>query len=94
MHRLLLKRKEELGGPTAYNNYAVGWAWAMNTPFQYYKQVASHLGGVRNGMVISWPDRIKHAGGVRAQLHYVTDIYPTILRAAGVKAPAAAKKTA
>jgi arylsulfatase len=83
----MLKRKDELGGPTAYNNYPVGWAWAMNTPFQYYKQVASHLGGVRNGMVISWPDRIKDAGGIRTQFQYVTDIYPTILRAAGINAP-------
>ena len=83
----LLRRQDELGGPTAYNNYPVGWAWAMNTPFQYYKQVASHLGGVRNGMVISWPDRIKTIGEVRPQFHYVTDIYPTIVRAAGIDLP-------
>ena len=83
----LARRKDELGGPKAYNNYPVGWAWAMNTPFQFYKQVASHLGGVRNDMVISWPGKIKDFGGMRTQFHYVTDIYPTILEAAGIAAP-------
>lgn len=83
----LIRRQPELGGPTAYNNYPVGWAWAMNTPFQFYKQIASHMGGVRNGMVMSWPDRIKNGGGIRDQFHFVTDIYPTILGAAGIKAP-------
>ena len=80
-------RIDDLGGPRAYAAYPAGWGWAMNTPFQYYKQVASHLGGVRNGMVMSWPRRIKDAGGLRTQFHYVSDIMPTILDVAGVKAP-------
>ena len=66
----------------------VGWAHAMDTPFQWTKQVASHFGGTRNGMVISWPARIKDKGGIRTQFHHVIDIAPTILEAAGVQAPA------
>ncbi len=81
-------RIDEIGGPALYNNYNAGWGWAMNTPFQYYKQVASHLGGVRNGMVMSWPRRIKDAGGLRQQFHFVSDIAPTLLDAAGIAAPA------
>ena len=80
-------RIDEIGGPNLYNNYTAGWAWATNTPFQYYKQVASHLGGVRNGMVMSWPRRIKDAGGLRQQFHFVSDIAPTLLEAAGIAAP-------
>ena len=80
-------RIDEIGGPTLYNNYPAGWGWAMNTPFQYYKQVASHLGGVRNGMVISWPKRIKDVGGLRQQFHFVSDIAPTLLEVAGIKPP-------
>lgn len=79
---------DKIGGPDAYSNYPTGWAWAMNTPFQYYKQTASHFGGLRDGMVISWPARIKDAGTTRSQFHYVTDIAPTIMEAAGVEAPA------
>ena len=82
-----VQRIDEIGGPAAYNNYPVGWAWALSTPFQWYKQVASHLGGIRNGMVISWPKRIRDAGGVREQFHFVTDIAPTVLRAAGIEPP-------
>jgi arylsulfatase A-like enzyme len=83
----LLKRLDEIGGPRAYNHYPVGWAWAMNTPFQWGKQVASHLGGTRNPLVIAWPDRIRDAGGKRAQFHHVIDIAPTILMAAGIPEP-------
>ncbi|MFD2498557.1 hypothetical protein ACFSTI_06490 [Rhizorhabdus histidinilytica] len=79
---------DKIGGPDAYNNYPTGWGWAMNAPFQYYKQTASHFGGLRDGMIISWPSRIKDMGGVRPQFHYVTDIAPTIFDAAGVQAPA------
>lgn len=79
----------DLGGPLAYAAYPAGWGWAMNTPFQYYKQVASHLGGVRNGIVMSWPRRIKDAGGLRPQFHYVSDIMPTILDVVGIEAPKA-----
>ncbi|ARR52576.1 arylsulfatase [Rhizorhabdus wittichii DC-6] len=84
----LIDNIDKVGGPDAYNNYPTGWGWAMNTPFQYYKQTASHFGGLRDGMVVSWPARIKNVGGTRAQFHYVTDIMPTILDAVGVKAPA------
>ena len=83
----MMKAMDLLGGPDFYNNYPVGWAWAMNTPFQWTKQVASHLGGTRNGMVISWPARIKHVGGVRPQFHDVVDIAPTLYEAAGIPIP-------
>ena len=82
----MLAAMDRLGGPDFYNNYPVGWAWAMNTPFQWTKQVASHLGGVRNGMVISWPKHIE-PGGMRTQFHHVSDIAPTIYEAAGIRAP-------
>jgi arylsulfatase len=81
------QRMDELGSETTNNHYPVGWAHAMDTPFQYFKQIASHLGGVRNGMVVSWPARIKDKGGVRPQFHHVIDITPTILDATGVQAP-------
>src|SRR5262245_31871122 len=82
-----LKHVAEIGGPQAYNHFPVGWAWAMNTPFQWGKQVASHFGGTRNPLVISWPSRIKDAGGIRAQFHHVIDIVPTILEAAHIPQP-------
>jgi arylsulfatase A-like enzyme len=66
---------------------AVGWAWAFDTPFKWTKQVASHFGGMRQGLAISWPARIKDAGGVRPQFHHIIDIVPTILEATGIKAP-------
>ena len=56
------KHIDEIGGPKSYNHFPVGWAWAMNTPFQWGKQVASHFGGTRNPMVVSWPARIKDKG--------------------------------
>jgi arylsulfatase A-like enzyme len=83
----LLSIMDELGGPTTYNHYPVGWAHAMNTPFQWTKQVASHFGGTRNGMVISYPRRIKDTGGVRSQFCHAIDITPTILQVTGVKFP-------
>ena len=83
----IIQHIEEIGGPTSYNHFPVGWAWAMNTPFQWGKQVASHFGGTRNPLVISWPERIKDKGGVRAQFHHVIDIEPTILDAAGIPEP-------
>jgi arylsulfatase len=83
----VLARMDELGGPTTSNHYPIGWAHAMNTPFQWAKQVASHFGGTRNGLVISWPAKIKDKGGVRTQFHHIIDIAPTILEAAGVGAP-------
>jgi arylsulfatase len=83
----MLKAVDRLGGPDFYNNYPVGWAWAMNTPFQWTKQVASHLGGTRNGMVVSWPKQIRKTGGVRSQFHDVADVAPTIYEAVGIPAP-------
>jgi arylsulfatase A-like enzyme len=78
---------DQLGGPLAYNNYPVGWAHAGNTPFQWTKQIASHFGGTRNPLVISWPKRIKDKGGLRSQFHHAVDIAPTIYEAVGVRAP-------
>ncbi|HEY2475505.1 MAG TPA: arylsulfatase [Candidatus Cybelea sp.] len=84
----LLSMIDELGGPLTYNHYPVGWAHAMDSPMQWTKQVASHFGGTRNGMAISWPARIKDAGGLRRQFCHVIDIAPTILEAVGVVQPA------
>ena len=83
----LLSIMDDLGGPLTYNHYPVGWAHAMDTPFQWTKQVASHFGGTRNGLVISWPKHMKQMGEVRSQFCSIIDIVPTILEAAGVKAP-------
>ena len=77
----------ELGGPTSYNHYPVGWAHAMNTPFQWAKVVASHFGGTSNGMVISWPGHIKDGGAIRPQFHHIIDIAPTILEMTDIAAP-------
>ncbi len=79
---------DQLGGPLAYNNYPVGWAHAGNTPFQWTKQIASHFGGTRNPLVISWPKRIKDRGGLRSQFHHVVDLAPTIYEAIGIRPPA------
>jgi arylsulfatase A-like enzyme len=84
----ILAHLDEIGGPKSYNHFPVGWAWAMDTPFQWGKQIASHFGGTRNPLVISWPDRIKDKGGIRTQFHHAIDIAPTILEAAGVEQPA------
>jgi len=83
----VLKHIDEIGGPKSYNHFPVGWAWAMNTPFQWGKQVASHFGGTRNPLVVSWPQRIKDVGTVRGQFHHVIDVVPTLLEAAGVPEP-------
>ena len=83
----LLSQMDEMGGPNSYQVFPVGWAWATNAPFQWTKQVGSHLGGTRNGVVISWPDRIKGGGGIRTQFAHVTDVMPTILEAAGISTP-------
>lgn len=82
----LLAVLDEMGGPDTRQNYAYGWAWAMNRPFPLFKEYASHLGGTRNGLVVSWPAGIK-ARGLRTQYSHVTDIMPTILEAARVQAP-------
>ena len=82
-----LKVIDELGGPKHFNHFPSSWAHAMNTPFQWTKQVASHFGGTRNPMIISWPDRIKDGGSLRDQFLHVIDIVPTIYELAGVTAP-------
>jgi len=79
---------DEIGSsPEFENHYAVGWAWAGSSPFQWMKRVPSHFGGTRNGMVVSWPARIHDDGGLRTQFHHVVDIAPTILEAVGIKQP-------
>jgi arylsulfatase len=78
---------EELGTPTAYNHYAVGWAHAMDTPYQWTKQVASHWGGTRNGTIVHWPTGIDERGSLRSQFTHVIDLAPTILEAAGLPEP-------
>jgi arylsulfatase len=75
------------GSDRTYPHMAVAWTWAFDTPFSWTKQVASHFGGVRQGMAISWPKRIKETGGIRHQFHHVIDIVPTILESAGIHAP-------
>ncbi len=75
------------GSPFTEPHYAAAWGWAGNTPFQWGKQVASHLGGTRDPMVISWPKRIRDVGGIRTQFTHVTDIAPTLLDVAGLPAP-------
>jgi len=83
-----LRHIDEWGSPMTFPHFAVGWAHAGNTPFQWTKQVASHFGGTRNGMVMRWPARIRNAHGeVRSQFHHVIDIAPTILEAAGLPEP-------
>jgi arylsulfatase len=78
---------EEFGGEASYGHYAVGWAWAMNSPYQWTKQVASHWGGTRNGTIVHWPQGIKDKGAVRSQFCHVNDVASTVLEAAGVPEP-------
>jgi len=82
-----LKYYDSWGSDETFPHYAVGWAWAFGTPFQWVKQVASHFGGTRQGMAISWPKRITDGGGIRHQFHHVIDIMPTILEATGLQMP-------
>ncbi len=77
----------EFGTPSSYNHYSVGWAWAMNSPFQWTKQVASHWGGTRNGTIVHWPKGIAEQGGLRSQFTHCIDVAPTILEAAGLPEP-------
>lgn len=79
---------DAIGGPEMYNHFPAAWAWATNAPFPWWKQIASQAGGVRNGMVISWPRTITEKGGLRSQYAHVSDIMPTVLEAAGIAAPA------
>ena len=83
----MVSKIDEFGTPTAYNHYAVGWAHAMDTPYQWTKQVASHWGGTRNGTIVHWPAGIDARGEVRSQFHHVIDVAPTVLEVAGLPAP-------
>jgi arylsulfatase A-like enzyme len=83
----MLSKMDDFGSPDSYNHYSVGWAWAMNTPLQWTKQVASHWGGTRNGTIVHWPRGIEDRGGLRSQFTHVIDIAPTILEAAGLPEP-------
>jgi len=78
---------DAFGTPAAYNHYAVGWAHAMDTPYQWTKQVASHWGGTRNGTVVHWPSGFDARGEIRSQFHHVIDVAPTVLEVAGLPEP-------
>jgi hypothetical protein len=82
-----IEHKADLGTPRAYNHYAIGWAHAMDTPYQWTKQVASHWGGTRNGTIVSWPNGIAARGEIRNQFAHVIDVAPTVLAAAGIPEP-------
>ena len=82
-----LKYYDSWGSDQTYPHMAVPWSWAFDTPFKWVKQIASHFGGTRQGMAISWPGHINDVGGIRNQFHHVIDIVPTILEAAGIQAP-------
>jgi arylsulfatase A-like enzyme len=83
----MASRIDKFGTPEAYNHYAVGWAHAMDTPYQWTKQVASHWGGTRNGTIVHWPRGIQAKGEVRSQFHHVIDVAATVLEAAGLPEP-------
>jgi len=83
----MASRVEQFGTPAAYNHYAVGWAHAMDTPYQWTKQVASHWGGTRNGTIVHWPKGFSARGEVRSQFHHVIDVATTVLDVAGLPVP-------
>ncbi len=83
----LMSKLDEFGGEGSYGHYAVGWAWAMDTPYQWTKQVASHWGGTRNGTIVHWPKTIQEKGGIRNQFSHVIDVAPTVLEVAGIPEP-------
>ncbi len=83
----MMSHIDEWGGPNTFPHFAIGWAHAGNTPFQWTKQIASHFGGTRNGMVVHYPDRVKAKGEIRSQFHHVIDIAPTVLEAIGFPEP-------
>jgi len=82
-----LSNIDRMGGPDTYQVYPAGWAWATNAPFPLFKQIASHLGGTRNGLVISWPENIINGATIRSQFHHVIDIAPTLLDIIGIPQP-------
>lgn len=77
----------KLGGPDTYGSYPAGWTWAMNTPLRWTKQYASFLGGIRNGMILSWKGHVAHPGGICSQFAHLNDMAPTFLEAAKLPAP-------
>ncbi len=83
----MMSHLDNWGDPTTFPHYAIGWAWAGNTPFQWTKQIASHFGGTRNGMVMHWPKGIEAKGEIRSQFHHVIDVAPTALEAAKIPQP-------
>ncbi|SKB13996.1 AtsD protein [Planktothrix sp. PCC 11201] len=83
----LLSKLDEFGSPESYNHYGVAWAWAMDTPYQWTKQVASHWGGTRNGTIVRYPKTIQEKGGIRNQFTHVIDLAPTILEMVGIPEP-------
>ncbi len=83
----MASRIDDFGTPRAYNHYAVGWAHAMDAPYQWTKQIASHWGGTRNGTIVHWPAGIRSRGEIRTQFHHVIDIAATVLDAAGLAEP-------
>src|SRR5438477_6695193 len=82
-----LKFYEAWGSAATYPHMAVAWSWAFDTPFKWTKQIASHFGGTRQGLAISWPGHIDDPGGIRTQFHHIIDIVPTILEVTGIQAP-------
>jgi arylsulfatase len=82
-----LERIDEIGGPTSEPHVPVGWAWAMDAPFQWTKQIASHYGGTRNPLIVHWPKGITAKGELRSQWHHVIDVVPTILEACKIQQP-------
>jgi len=83
----MMDHLDDWGSPNTFPHFAIGWAHAGNTPFQWTKQIASHFGGTRNGMVLHWPNGIKSKGEIRSQFHHVIDVAPTVLEAAGIPEP-------
>lgn len=83
----MLDHIDDWGSPNTFPHFAIGWAWATNAPFQWTKQVASHFGGTRNGMVLRWPGGFKSKGEIRSQFHHVVDVAPTALEAAKIPQP-------
>jgi arylsulfatase A-like enzyme len=83
----MMERLDDFGGPDSYNHFAVGWAHAMDTPYQWTKQVASHWGGTRNGTIVSWPNGFSARDEIRTQFAHVIDVATTVLDVAGLPAP-------
>ncbi|OIP71053.1 MAG: arylsulfatase [Oscillatoriales cyanobacterium CG2_30_40_61] len=83
----MVSKIDDFGSPDSYNHFGVGWAWAMDTPYQWTKQVASHWGGTRNGTIIHYPKGIEEKGGIRNQFSHVIDVAPTVLEMAGIPEP-------